>query len=78
MDKWQTLDVLMNMRGVAIEMMAKHNTEHKHKQKRSDILLSMTRWDAWNDLEDKLHAKWKRLYNETVIERELPEHFLIM
>lgn len=74
MDKWEMLDVLMHMRGVAIEMMEKHLVEQKH----GDFMKGMTRWDVWNDLEDKLHDKWKRLHNEVVIEKGLPAHFLMM
>lgn len=72
MDKWQMMDVLMNMRGFAVDMMTKHRIKDGEKNH------CWERWDAWNALEDKLHDKWKRLYNEDVIERGLPARCLIM
>ena len=66
MEKWEMLGLLTHMRGVALDMMAKHRIGD------SDFMKSMTRWAAWNALEDKLHDKWKRLYNEAAIEMGVP------
>lgn len=75
MEKWEMLGVLIHMRGVALDMMSKHRIEQQHRIGHSDFMEAMTRWEAWNSLEDKLHAKWKRLYNETAIEMGIPYIF---
>lgn len=60
MEKWELLGVLIHMSGVAHEMIAKHRIGANH----GDLMKSMTRLDAWNALDDKLHDKWRRLYEE--------------
>lgn len=67
MDKWQMMDVLMSMRGFALDMMT------KHKMKGGEKDFCWERWDAWNHMEDVLHDKWLRLHNEAVIEMGYPE-----
>lgn len=68
MEKWEMLGVLIHLIGVAHEMIAKHRIEQKH----NDFMKALTRWAEWNALEDKLHDKWKRLYNEAAIEMGIP------
>lgn len=66
MEKWEMLGLLTHMSGVARDMMAKHRIGD------SDFMKAMARWAAWSALDDKLHDKWKRLYDEAAIEMGVP------